>query len=351
MKEYWSDRIRNLAPYTAGEQPRDMKYIKLNTNENPYPPSPRAIEAIRANSDASLRLYPDPGCTDMKKAICEVYGLREEMVFAGNGSDEILALCFLAFFDEKRGVCYPDVTYSFYPVYAALFGARREVIPLNEDFTLPVEKFMGKNMGVLLANPNAPTGLAVGLEDVGRIAAANDAVVVVDEAYVDFGGESALALLDRHPNLLVVRTLSKSCSLAGMRLGWAAGNPNLIAALETVKNSFNSYTLDRLALAAGAAAIRDTDYMKACCAKIIGTRERTARRLRALGFAVTDSRANFLFAGHDRAEDIFKALRARGVLVRYFKQPRIDGYLRISVGTDEEMDAVMEKLEEILKTL
>jgi histidinol-phosphate aminotransferase len=354
MKEYWSSRIRNLVPYTAGEQPKDRKYIKLNTNENPYPPSPKVMEAINhkaqmdAGSGAELRLYPDTECTDMKKAVCEVYGVREDMIFTGTGSDEVLALCFLAFFDELSGVCYPDISYSFYPVYSALFGVKSEVIPLNEDFTLPVEKFTSINMGVLLANPNAPTGLAISLNEVEQIVSSNKSLVIVDEAYVDFGAESAITLLDKYPNLLVIRTLSKSCSLAGLRLSWAAGNPNLIAALETVKNSFNSYTVDRIAQAAGAAAIRDYAYMRANADKVIKTRERTAAGLRELGFEVLESRANFLFAGHDRAEDIFKGLRERGILVRWFNKPRINRFLRISIGTDAEMEKVLEVLKELV---
>jgi histidinol-phosphate aminotransferase len=355
MKEFWSKRIKNLVPYVAGEQPKDKKYIKLNTNENPYPPSPKVMEAIRhieqsdRGSGLELRLYPDTECTDMKKAVCEVYGLSENMVFTGNGSDEVLALCFLAFFDEVSGVCFADISYSFYPVYASIFGVKNEVIPLNGDFTLPVEKFLGRNMGVLLANPNAPTGLAVGLSDIERIVSSNKSLVIVDEAYVDFGGESAVALLDKYPNLLIIRTLSKSCSLAGLRLSWAAGNPNLIAALETVKNSFNSYTVDRIAQAAGAAAIRDYAYMRENADRVIATRERTAARLRELGFGVLDSKANFLFAEHDRAEELFKGLKERGVLVRWFNKPRINRFLRISIGTDEEMDRVLEVIRELVK--
>ncbi len=351
MKEYWSGRIRNLTPYKAGEQPKDRKFIKLNTHENPYPPSPRALEAIAAHAGPELRLYPDPDNTEMKRAVCEVYGLSEDRVFTGNGSDEVLALCFLAFFDAERTVCYPDITYSFYPVYAELFQVGREVIPLNEDFTLPVEKFVGKNRGVLLANPNAPTGLAIPPADVERIAASNDAGVIVDEAYVDFGAESALPLIDKYPNLLIIRTLSKSCSLAGLRLSWAAGDAGLIAALETVKNSFNSYTTDRLAQAAGAAAIRDAGYLRSCAAKIMATRERTAESLRRLGFEVLESRANLLCGGHERAAELFSALRERGVLVRHFDRPRIDRFLRISIGTDEEMAVVVERLREILEEM
>ena len=355
MKEYWSNRIRNLVPYVAGEQPKDKKYIKLNTNENPYPPSPKVMEAIKhieqldKGSGLELRLYPDTECTDMKKAVCEVYGLSENMVFTGNGSDEVLALCFLAFFDEVSGVCYADISYSFYPVYADMFGVKHEVIPLNEDFTLPVDKFIGKDIGVLLANPNAPTGLAIGLSDIERIVSSNKALVIVDEAYVDFGGESAVSLINKYPNLLVIRTLSKSCSLAGMRLSWAAGNPNLIGALETVKNSFNSYTVDRIAQAAGAAAIRDYSYMRENADRVIATRERTAKGLRKLGFYVLESWANFLFASHDRAEEIFKGLRDKGVLVRWFNKPRINKFLRISIGTDADMDSVLEVISELVK--
>ncbi len=344
MKELWSPRIRGLEAYVPGEQPKDRRYIKLNTNENPYPPSPKAIEAMREAVSADLRLYPDPECTALLSALSRRYGVPAERIFTGNGSDEVLAMAFAAFFDPAGlPIRFADISYSFYPVYAAFYGLPYEAVPLREDFTVPAEGFCMPNGGVVLANPNAPTAMALPLSEVERIVAANPgSVVIVDEAYVDFGGESALSLLDRYPNLLVVRTTSKSYSLAGLRVGWAMGNEELIAALNTVKNSFNSYTLDRIAIAGAAAAIEDRAYFEACCQKVIATRERSVRELTALGFTCLPSSANFIFAAPQRigAEELFRRLRAEGVLVRYFKKPRIDGFLRISVGTDEEMDAL-----------
>lgn len=350
-KRYWSSRIRALEPYVPGEQPKDRVFIKLNTNENPYPPSPRVLEAARRAADGSLRLYPDPEACALRAALAELYGLRPEQVFCGNGSDEVLGLCFYAFFSPGKKVVFPDITYSFYPVYARLFGLDFEEIPLNGDFTLPVEKFLGGNGGAVVCNPNAPTGRAQPLENIRRIAQANpDAVVLVDEAYVDFGAESAVPLIDEYPNLAVVGTMSKSRSLAGMRLGWALGSADLIAGVNCVKNSFNSYPLDRVALAAGQAAAEDREYFEETRHKIMATRERAAARLRELGFAVHDSSANFLFAAHPDCpgKDLQQGLRDRGVLVRRFDRPRIENYLRISIGTDEEMEALCRACEEIL---
>ena len=258
MKELWSRRARALTPYTPGEQPRDRQFIKLNTNENPYPPSPKALEAIRAAAGEGLRLYPDPEATSLRETLAASYGLKPEQVFVGNGSDEVLAFCFQAFFDPERPILFPDVTYSFYPVFAALFGLPYRQVPLDENFALPLEQFMGGNGGVVIANPNAPTGRDISLGDVRALAAGNpEAVVLVDEAYVDFGAQSAVPLVGEYPNLVVVQTMSKSRSLAGLRVGYALGDEDLIAALNCVKNSFNSYTLDRLALAGAAGAPRD----------------------------------------------------------------------------------------------
>ncbi len=340
MKEFWSGRIRDLTPYTPGEQPRERKFIKLNTNENPYPPSPRVIEAICAGADDTLRLYPDPEARALREAAADYYGLTPEEVFVGNGSDEVLAFAFQAFFDPGDTIVFPDITYSFYPVYCNMFGIRYRQAPLNGDFTVPVEALAG-GKGVVLANPNAPTGIALPEADIRRILEANpDVAVIVDEAYVDFGGWSVVPLIREYPNLLVVQTLSKSRSLAGMRVGLAFGTPNLIAGVNCVKNSINSYTLDRLALAAAKAAIEDRAYFQSCCEKVMATRAWVTERLEKAGFRVLPSSTNFIFVSCPRvpAKTLMEGLRAAGVLVRYFAQPRIDDFLRVSIGTDEEME-------------
>ncbi|MDD6189089.1 MAG: histidinol-phosphate transaminase [Clostridiales bacterium] len=350
MKKLWSKRIQELEAYVPGEQPKDRRYIKLNTNENPYPPSPAAVAAMENAVGDTLRLYPDPECTELVEAIAARFGLEKNRIFVGNGSDEVLAMCFPAFFDSDRPILFPDITYSFYPVYAGLYQVPYETVALNEDFTVPVEGFLRPNGGVIIANPNAPTGIALPIKAIERIAAGNpESVVVVDEAYVDFGGETALPLIAQYPNVLVVRTTSKSYSLAGLRVGWAMGDPGLIAALNTVKNSINSYTLDRVAIAGGAAAIADAEYFGSCCERVIATRERSMAALRELGFHCLPSAANFIFAAPTKigAEELVKKLREHGVLVRYFKKPRIDGFLRISVGSDEEMDALIAAVKEI----
>lgn len=346
MKEFWSPRIREMIPYTPGEQPKDRQWIKLNTNENPYPPSPLALEAVRAAAGADLRLYPDPEGTALRKRLADLHGVRPGQVFLGNGSDEVLAFAFQAFFDPDKEILFPDITYSFYPVYAALFGLRFREIPLDGAFAVPAERFCGGG-GVVLANPNAPTGRALPLSGVETILAGNPhAAVVVDEAYVDFGGESAACLLDRFPNLLVVRTMSKSRSLAGLRVGYALGGEDLIAGLNCVKNSFNSYTLDRLALAGAMGSLDDPAYFRETRDRIIRTREAAAERLAAMGFSVCPSSANFLFLSHSRksAKELLDGLRARGILVRWWDKPRISNHLRITVGTDGEMEALFSAL-------
>lgn len=351
MNKYWSGTARRAEPYVPGEQPGDRKYIKLNTNENPYGPSPKVIEAVRNAVGGSLRLYPDPDCGMLISAAAESYRVGKDRIFAGNGSDEVLAFSFMAFFDPGRTVLFPDITYSFYPVYARLFGLDYDTVPLDADFGIPVEKLMKSRGGVVLANPNAPTGKALPLSDIRRILEGNpDSVVIVDEAYADFGTESAVPLINEFPNLLVVRTLSKSHSLAGMRIGFAFGDANLIKALKRVKNSFNSYTLDRLAILAGTAALEDPSYYGEVKRKVVAARERFTGELRKRGFHVVDSSANFVFASHrtESAETLFKKLREKGILVRYFKKPVIDNYLRITIGTDEEMDKVVEALDIIL---
>lgn len=350
MKAFWSSRIRDMVPYTPGEQPKGRTFIKLNTNENPYPPSPRVLEAIRRTAGEGLRLYPDPEASALRETLAAYHGVAPEQVFVGNGSDEVLAFCFQAFFGPEKPICFPDISYSFYPVYAALFDVPFREVSLREDFTLPVEDFLGGNGGVVLPNPNAPTGIALPLEEIERLAAGNPStVVVIDEAYVDFGAESALALLSRYPNLLVVRTMSKSRSLAGMRVGYALGSPDLIAALNCVKNSFNSYTLDRLALAAAQASVEDEGYFEEMRQKIMETRMRTAEALEKLGFRVCPSQANFLFVSHPKrsGKELLDGLRARDILVRWWGKARIADYLRITIGTDEEMDRLVEALAQL----
>ena len=351
MNKYWSELARGLKPYVPGEQPRDKKYIKLNTNENPYAPSPKVIEAIREAVDGSLRLYPDPTCDMLVSAVAESYGLCKDQVFAGNGSDEVLAFAFMAFFDPGRTIVFPNITYSFYPVYASLFKLDYVTTPLDIEFNIPSEQLMQSCGGVILANPNAPTGKVIPLEAIRLLLEGNpDTVVIVDEAYIDYGGESAVGLVTEYPNLLVIQTFSKSRALAGMRIGFAFGDSELIRGLDSVKNSFNSYTLDRLAIVAGTAALKDKEYYRDVTEKVVTTREKFVVELRKRDFAVTESAANFVFASHGSvsAEKIFTELRKRGILVRHFSMPVIDNHLRISIGTDAEMTAVINALDVIL---
>lgn len=352
MKDkFWDDSIKKLTPYTPGEQPRDRKYIKLNTNENPYPPSPKVLEAIRDSVNSDLRLYSDPTCLSLKKAITNYYSLSEEQVFVGNGSDEVLAMAFLGLLGHNKNILFADITYSFYPVYGDVFNKAYRLIPLKEDFSIPVEEFLCSNGGIVICNPNAPTGKQMNIDDIRKILDYNkESVVIIDEAYIDFGGESAVPLIDEYPNLLVIQTFSKSRSLAGLRIGFALGQRDLIIGLETVKNSINSYTLDKLAIVGGTAAMDDREYFEMTKEKVIKTRERTAAELKRLGFNVIESKANFLFASHNilSAEAIYTYLKENGILVRYFKKPRIDNYIRISIGTDEEMEALISTLGEYI---
>lgn len=350
MNRYWSGRIRDIVPYTPGEQPRDRQFIKLNTNECPYPPSPRAVEAIREAAGDSLRLYPDPECGALRAAIARREGLEPDQVFCGNGSDEILAFAFQAFFGPDREVVFPKVTYSFYPVYTDFFGLKRREVPMAPDFSDPIDLLCGNNGGVVLANPNAPTGIAVGLDTVEELLKANpDVVVIVDEAYVDFGADSAVGLIDRYPNLLVVQTTSKSRALAGLRVGWAMGDAGLIAGLRCVRDSINSYTVDRLAQAGAAAAIADEDYFQSIRRRVMDTRAWTGWNLEGLGFRVLPSRANFVFASHPghSGRELLDGLRERGILVRWWDKPEIRDWLRISIGTDRDMEELVSALAEL----
>ena len=351
MKEFWSKRIRDITPYTPGEQPKDRPFIKLNTNECPYPPSPRAIEAIQKAAGETLRLYPDPECTQLRTAIARREGLDASQVFCGNGSDEILAFAFQAFFDVDREVVFPKITYSFYPVYTDFFGLRHREVPMNPDFSDPIDLLCGENGGVVLANPNAPTGIAVGLDTVEKLLRANpEVVVIVDEAYVDFGADSAVGLIGRYPNLLVIQTTSKSRALAGLRAGWAMGNENLIAALRCVRDSINSYTLDWLAQAGAAAAIEDEDYFQSIRRRVMETRAWTEQALKEKDFTVLSSQANFVFASHPAhsGRELLDGLRERGLLVRWWDKPEIRDWLRISIGTREDMEALVKALDELI---
>lgn len=351
MNRFWSKTASDISPYVPGEQPRDKKYIKLNTNENPYPPSPKVLEAIRRETSADVRLYPDPDAEALKNAIARFYQVNCDEVFVGNGSDEVLAFCFPAFFNPGDTVSFPDITYSFFPVYSRLFGVKYETVRVTGDFSIPFDDFRYGARGILIPNPNAPTGLAV---DTGKIEKLlekfPDTLVVVDEAYVDFGACSTVPLIHKYDNLLVVQTFSKSRCLAGLRVGFAIGNNGLIEALERVKNSFNSYTIDRIAQKAAEAAVEDKEYFYRTTRRIMTTREYTAQELERLGFTVLPSKANFLFASHKSiaAEEIFVKLRQEGILVRHFKNPRIENWLRITIGTYDEMAVLIEKLKAMM---
>jgi len=402
MSEYWNTRIKNLSPYVPGEQPKDRRFIKLNTNENPYPPSPKVIEAIQKAANESLRLYPDPECTEFREAVAVRYGVKTEQVFAGNGSDEILAFAFGAFFESaKEGVVgksekiqpvlFPDITYSFYPVYANLWDIPYKLIPLRDDFTINTDEYKINSGGVILPNPNAPTGIALPLEVILSLAeylARIGKVFILDEAYIAFSGAkgamsseqgavsseqgavsseqgavsseqgaklgslSAVPHINNNPNLLTVHTLSKSAALAGLRAGFAIGNEKLIEALCRIRDSFNSYTMDRIALAGASAAVRDTAYYDEINGRVAVTRERVANSLRGLGFTVLPSESNFLFIKPPclKGADLFAALRENGILVRHFNKEKIKDYLRVSIGTDEDMDTFIKACEKIIRS-
>ena len=355
MSQYWSAVVRGLTPYVPGEQPKIDNLIKLNTNEHPWGPSPRALEAIRAATHDGLRLYPDPNCDALKAELARHHGVQASEVFVGNGSDEVLAHAFMALLNHPGGLWFPDITYSFYPVYCGLYGIPYRTLPLTEDFSIRVEDYLPQGDqaagAIIFPNPNAPTGRLLSLADVERIVAGNpQAVVLIDEAYVDFGGDSAVSLVSRYPNLLVCHTFSKSRSLAGLRVGYAIGQPPLIEALERVKNSFNSYPLDRLALAGAVASVQDDAYFRESCAKVIATRETLVADLQGLGFEVLPSAANFIFAQHPThaGAALTARLRERAILVRHFKLPRIDNFMRITVGTPEQCQALVGALRDIL---
>ena len=355
MSRFLSSKYRNLEAYTPGEQPRDMKYIKLNTNESPYPPSKRVVDALTSEEVLKLNLYSDPTCKALKTRIAELYDVEYENVFVSNGSDDILNFSFMAFCEgEKRGVKFPEISYGFYSVYAELHGASYKAIPLKDDFSIDISDYMGNNANVVIANPNAPTGIALTIDEVEQLVTANpDYLVLIDEAYVDFGGQSAIELTKKYSNLLVVCTFSKSRSLAGARLGFAIANKEIIADLEKIKFSTNPYNINRLSLIVGEMAILDNDYYMDNCKKIIATREYTQIKLKELGFEVTDSKANFIFAKSDKigGKELYQKLKERGILVRHFDKEKIKDYNRITVGTQEEMETLISAITEILKEL
>ena len=355
MSRFWSDIVNKLTPYTPGEQPQVDQLIKLNTNENPYGPSTKVTEAISNANNKDLRKYPDPNNADLKNAIADYFGFNSSQVFVANSSDEVLSHAFRTFFKNSKPLLVPDISYSFYTPVSNLLEINYQSIPLREDFTLNINDYMiddlADNGGIVFANPNAPTGIALAVDKIETLLQANtDSVVIVDEAYADFADDSAVRLIKQYPNLLVTQTLSKSRSLAGLRVGLALGSEELIEGLERVKNSFHPYPLSKLAIAGATAAFKDIDYFDDCVAKVVATREQTTKELSALGFDVLPSAANFVFATHPdhQAKKIFLALRERHIIVRYFDTARIDNYLRISIGTNQEMSALIDALKDIL---
>ena len=347
----WEKNIREITPYVPGEQPDFPDMIKLNTNENPYPPAPGVTRMLKELQADRLSLYPNPEAKLLVNELSVQYGIEPERIFVGVGSDDVLGMIFLTCFCSEKPVLFPDITYSFYDVWAKLFRVPYRTIPLDEEFRIHKEDYYTENGGVIIANPNAPTSIGVGIDFIEDILEHNkDSVVVVDEAYVDFGGESALPLLEKYENLLVVQTFSKSRSMAGMRIGFAFGSKRLISAIYAVRNSYNSYTMNYPSIMCGAEALKDRAYFEECTGKVIATRERVKKELRALGFSFPDSKTNFLFVTHESvpAAELFNMLREKHIFVRYFKMPRIDNYLRITIGTDAQMNRLIEVLKEYL---
>lgn len=343
----WQDKLRKVEPYVAGEQPKIVNMIKLNTNENPYGPTPKIKEVLNNIDEDMIKLYPNSDGEDLRHALAMYHGLEDEQVFLGNGSDEVLALSFLTYFNGKDPVLFPNISYSFYPVYCDLYQMAYKEILLNDDFTININDFQQPNSGIIFPNPNAPTGLLLGLDEIEDIVKNNlDSIVIVDEAYIDFGGQTCVPLIDKYENLVVIQTFSKSRSFAGARLGVALGNKNVISHLYDVKNSFNSYPIDYITQQIALASVLDSQDMKEKCKKIIQTRERTKKELKHLGFVVPDSYANFVFVKHPQidGEQLFMALRKEGIIVRHWNKPLIDQYLRITIGTDQQMDRLFEFL-------
>ncbi|AQR95821.1 MULTISPECIES: histidinol-phosphate transaminase [Clostridium] len=351
MSKFWNDKVKEIEPYVPGEQPKDKKYIKLNTNENPYPPADNVIEAMKNAVNDDLKLYPDPTCSELIEEIAKYYSLNKDEVFIGNGSDEILAFSFMTFFSKEKQILFPDISYTFYKVYAELFNLDYKLVKLDDNYNIPLEELKFSNGGIIIPNPNAPTGKYIDIERLRVLIETNkDSVVIIDEAYIDFGGESMVKFIKEYDNLLVIQTLSKSRSLAGLRVGFALGHRDLIEGLNRIKNSINSYTIDRVALAGAKVAIKEQEYFKEITNKIINTRERTVNDLEALGFLILESKANFVFVQHNKVSGkyLYETLKDNGILVRYFNKDRIDNFLRITIGTDFEMNTLIEKLKLIL---
>ena len=352
MSRFWSSLVHQLTPYVPGEQPKIPNLTKLNTNESPYGPSPKVYEAIKQATNDTLRLYPDPQAQDLKQALANYTNLPANHIFVGNGSDEVLALAYQALLKQDKPLLFPDISYSFYPVYCKMYQADYEQIPLDENFNINLADYQRPNGGIIFPNPNAPTGIALPLSEIRQLLDNNpDSVVLVDEAYVDFGAESAVSLVKDYPNLLVTQTFSKSWALAGLRVGFAVGQPELIEALIRVKDSFNSYPLDRLALAGAKAAVEDQDYFKNTCNKVVVSREKLTQALGQLGFEVLPSSANFVFAHHPKYEGTWLAqkLREKALLIRHFNQPRISNFLRITLGTEEQNTLLIQLLKKLVK--
>lgn len=347
MDKLWTENLRDIEPYVPGEQSSDKDIIKLNANENPYPPSPKALEAMKNFDIAELKKYPNANSAPLKAALADYYNVDMKNVFVGNGSDDVIAIAFQALFNSDLPIAYPDLTYSFYPVWCRLFGIPFKTYPVDDAFRINPEDYKEKNGGVVIPNPNAPTSIGEGPDFVRKIMEYNrDSVVIIDEAYVDFGGVSSIPLISEYENLLVTGTFSKSRSLAGLRIGFAIGSERLVSVLEAVKNSYNSYTVDSISIEIGRASVLDDAYFKDTCRKIINTRQRVAEELRALGFSLPDSSANFLFVTHDKLsmKEMFEYLKEKKVFIRYFAIPRIDNYVRITVGTDDEMDVLLKEI-------
>jgi len=351
MTKFWSELTEKLQPYEAGEQPQDQHYLKLNTNENPFPPSPKVLTRLCECASDSLRLYPDPDAKNLKDSIARLHNLDSSTIFVGNGSDEVLALAFMTFFKQKHAITFPEISYSFYPVYCKLFEIDYNCFALNSKFEIDIDTIPKNNGGIIFPNPNAPTSICLDRAKIELLLTQNkDSVVIIDEAYIDFGGESCISLINQFPNLLVIQTLSKSRSLAGLRVGFAIGDSNLIAGLERVKNSFNSYPLDLLAIEGAVAALDDTEYFSECCMEIISTRDWLSTELQQLSFEVLDSKTNFVFVKHSSrsAKDLYQELKQQGILVRYFDKPKINNYLRITIGRRQDMVLFLEKIKALV---
>lgn len=351
MNKLWYDKIRNIEPYIPGEQPENKNIIKLNTNESPFPPSERVKKVFKEFNTDNLRLYPSFKCESLKEIICNKYNLKENQLFIGNGSDEVLAFCFMAFFNSDKNILFPDITYSFYDVWCNLFNINYKKIPVNSNFEIDEKDYFIQNGGIVIANPNAPTGLYMELDKIEQIIQKNrDVIILIDEAYIDFGSKSSLELINKYDNIVVIHTFSKSRCLAGIRIGYAMANEELINILESVKNSFNSYTINSVSQIAAAECAKDIEYFEICINKIINEREKTIKRLDKLGFKTLPSKTNFIFTTNPNLniKELFDYLKSKNIIVRYFNKERINQYLRITIGTNEQMNILIEEIENFL---